>query len=84
MNREEDTSTAAGLKYFFNFLGWAIFSLIINSIGWALFELNNERLRIRMAVSFVITVVIKYISAYHLQTQSLKVDYNLLRTYRKG
>ena len=51
MNREEDTSTAAGLKYFFNFLGWAIFSLIINSIGWALFELNNERLRIRTAVS---------------------------------
>ena len=51
VNREEDTSTAAGLKYFFNFLGWAIFSLIINSIGWALFELNNERLRIRTAVS---------------------------------
>lgn len=51
VNREEDTSAAAGLKYFFNFLGWAIFSLIINSIGWALFELNNERLRIRTAVS---------------------------------
>ena len=51
VNREEDTSAVAGLKYFFNFLGWAIFSLIINSIGWALFELNNERLRIRTAVS---------------------------------
>ena len=51
VNQEKDTSAAAGLKYFFNFLGWAIFSLIINSIGWALFELNNERLRIRTAVS---------------------------------
>ena len=51
VNRAEDTSAAAGLKYFFNFLGWAIFSLIINSIGWALFELHNERLRIRTAVS---------------------------------
>ena len=51
INRAEDASDAVGLKYFFNFLGWAIFSLIINSIGWALFELNNERLRIRTAVS---------------------------------
>ena len=47
VNRAENTLTTAGLKYFFNFLGWAIFSLIINSIGWALFELHNERLSIR-------------------------------------
>ena len=51
ITQAEDASEAVGLKYFFNFLGWAIFSLIINSIGWALFELNNERLRIRTAVS---------------------------------
>jgi putative membrane protein len=51
VNRAENTLTTAGLKYFFNFLGWAIFSLIINSIGWALFELHNERLSIRTAVS---------------------------------
>ena len=51
VNKAENNSEVVGLKYFFNFLGWAIFSLIINSIGWALFELNNERLRIRTAVS---------------------------------
>ena len=51
VNKAENNSESVGLKYFFNFLGWAIFSLIINSIGWALFELNNERLRIRTAVS---------------------------------
>ncbi|MGP1576659.1 MAG: ABC transporter permease [Treponema sp.] len=51
VNQGDDTSASVGLKYFFNFLGWAIFSLIINSIGWALFELHNERLRIRAAVS---------------------------------
>ena len=51
IHQAEDSSEAVGLTYFFNFLGWGIFSLIINSIGWALFELNNERLRIRTAVS---------------------------------
>lgn len=51
IHQANDTSETVGLKYFFNFLGWGIFSLIINSIGWALFELNNERLRIRTAAS---------------------------------
>ena len=51
IHQAKDSSEAVGLTYFFNFLGWGIFSLIINSIGWALFELNNERLRIRTAVS---------------------------------
>lgn len=51
VNQTGTDSQSTGLNRFFNFLGWAVFSLIINSIGWALFELNNERLRIRTAVS---------------------------------
>lgn len=49
--QKNNTSDSVGLRYFFNFLGWAVFSLIINSIGWAVFELQDERLRIRTAVS---------------------------------
>ena len=45
------SSALRGLTVFFNFLGWGIFSLIINSIGWAMFALNDERIRIRNAAS---------------------------------
>jgi len=52
---QENTSVNIWFKIFFNFLGWIVFSVVLNSVGWAMFELNNERLKMRNNVSPVST-----------------------------
>lgn len=46
----------SGIKYFFNFLGWIVFSVILNSIGSALFELNNQRIKMRNSIAPVSSI----------------------------
>ena len=52
---QKNTSVNIWFKIFFNFLGWIVFSVVLNSVGWAMFELNNERLKRRNNVSPVST-----------------------------
>ncbi|UTC81779.1 ABC transporter permease [Treponema denticola] len=52
---QKNTSVNIWFKIFFNFLGWIVFSVVLNSVGWAMFELNNERLKMRNNVSPVST-----------------------------
>ena len=53
---QKNTSVNIWFKIFFNYLGWIVFSVVLNSVGWAMFELNNERLKMRNNVSPVSTL----------------------------
>jgi len=50
-NNKKNAGINAWFTYFFNFLGWIIFSIILNSVGWVMFDLNNPRLRIRNTIA---------------------------------
>ena len=53
---QKNASVNIWFKIFFKYLGWIVFSVVLNSVGWAMFELNNERLKMRNNVSPVSTL----------------------------